>query len=144
MSSSRSLVAASGCYTPWLEYALEQYLEIRKLIVCSRNGTEMVDILVGVPTTLYRVMKRKLLNVIPNFAAILDEDSKVHLSDIGCEEFDVLMEYVENGSTSIRPMQPGAIVDTVEQPSWNPIILFSFAEKLELVSLQNLIMDCTV
>jgi hypothetical protein len=45
------------------------------------------------------------------------------------------MEYVESGGTSIRTMSEG---------SWDPISFFSLAEKFDLPSLQNLIMDTTV
>ncbi len=45
------------------------------------------------------------------------------------------MEYVESGGTSIC---------TISDESWDPISFFSLAEKVELPSLQNVIMDTTV
>jgi hypothetical protein len=42
--------------------------------------------------------------------------------------FDIFMEYVESGGTSIR---------TMSEESCDPISFFSLAEKFELASLQN-------
>jgi hypothetical protein len=84
---------------------------------------------------LFRCPKRKLCEVVPVFATLLANSSVIHLPEVGCEAFDLLMEYVESGGTSIRTMSEG---------SWDPISFFSLAEKFKLPSLQNLIMDSTI
>lgn len=84
---------------------------------------------------LFRCHRRKLCRVVPLFSKLLANSSNIHLLEVGCEEFDLLMEYVESGGTSIR---------TMSEELWDPISFFSLAEKFELPSLQKFIMDTTI
>jgi hypothetical protein len=115
-----------------------------RLIVCSKNGTEMADIFVDSPEILYRVSKRKLLSNVPTFASFLDDTSTAHLPDIGCGEFDLLMEHIESGCTSIRPLLLVQHSEANSVTCSSPIPFFALAERFELPILQNLIMDTII
>jgi hypothetical protein len=107
-----------------------------QLTTSSKNGVDIADIYVGSPDEiLFRCHRQKLCEVVPVFSKLLANSSTIHLPEISCEDFDLLMEYVESGGTSIRSMCEG---------SWDPISFFSLAEKFELPSLQKRIMAKTV
>ena len=105
-----------------------------QLTTSSKNGVEIADIYVRSPDEiLFRCHKRKLCEVVPVFSKLLANSSTIHLPEVGCEEFDLLMGYVESGS-----------IPRMSEDSWDPISFFSLAEKVELPSLQNYIMDTTI
>ena len=81
---------------------------------------------------------------IPSFATPLGDASKTKLPDVGCEEFDLLIDFVDSDGTSIRPMCNIKTPDTTPEASWDAISFFSLAKRLELPSLQNLIMDTII
>jgi hypothetical protein len=104
------------------------------LTTSSKNGVDIADIYVGSPDEiLFRCHRRKLCEVVPVFSKLLANSSTIHLPEVGCEEFDHLMDYVESGG-----------IRTMSEDSWDPISFFSLAEKVELPSLQNLIMDTVI
>ena len=106
-----------------------------QLTTSSKNGVDIADIYVGSPDEiLFRCHKRKLCEVVPVFSKLLANSSTIHLPEVGCEEFD-LLDGIRGKRLLFRRMS---------EDSWDPISFFSLAEKVELPSLQNLIMDTTI
>ena len=84
------------------------------------------------------------MNVIPRFAEFLHDQLDISIPKIGCEEFDLLLDFVASGGVSIRPIFAAMKSEIGLTTSWDPISFFSLAEKLELHNLQNLIMDTII
>jgi hypothetical protein len=110
----------------------------------SNNGNEIVDVSVGGTRALYRVPKQKLIKAVPRFADLLAGRLEIYLPDIGCEDFDLLIDFVDRGGVAIRPMYTAKKFVTELTTSWDPISFFSLVERLELPRLQNLIMDTII
>jgi hypothetical protein len=101
----------------------------------SNNGNEIVDVSVGGTRAIYRVPKQKLIKAVPRFADLLAGRLEIYLPDIGCEDFDLLIDFVDRGGVAIRPMYERYTAKksvTEMTTSWDPISFFSPAERLEL------------
>ena len=95
----------------------------------SNNGNEIVDVSVGGTRALYRVPKQKLIKAVPRFADLLAGRLEIYLPDIGCEDFDLLIDFVDRGGVAIRPMYTAKKFVTKLTTSWDPISFFSLAEE---------------
>ena len=96
----------------------------------SNNGNEIVDVSVGGTRAIYRVPKQKLIKAVPRFADLLAGRLEIYLPEIGCEDFDLLMDFVDRGgSGAIRPMYTVKKSVIELTTSWDPISFFSLAEE---------------